>query len=73
MCRDFVNCHEQLVSVVALRCQPLLLSEMRPSLLLGSLFCLRFKPLIPRSKSMAETTLSAVKGKAVASHKPAAL
>jgi hypothetical protein len=30
-------------------------------------------PSFPRSKPIAETALSAVKGKAVASHKPAAL
>ena len=70
---DLVNHREQLVSVVALRCQRLCFLESRHLLYYAPRSLRVLDPSFPLSKPIAETALSAVKGKAVASHTPAAL
>jgi hypothetical protein len=72
MADQFVRNREQLVAVVA-RCPVSLLSGMRPSSLLGPLFSPRFNPLIPSFETNSREGPFRRQGKAVASHKSAAL
>jgi hypothetical protein len=70
---DLINHYKQLVSVVAVACQCLCFLECRHLHLLGSSFSPRFKAFIPSFETHSRDGPFAVKGKAVASHKPAAL